>query len=272
LGVTTRTDVRLASASTLSLEALAALFTAAYEGYAIPVHFDVDGISRLVETSDLDLDAGLVALADDRPVGLCMLGIRRRDGWIGGMGVVAAYRRAGIGALLMRAVLGEARARRLGRVRLEVLQENDPARLLYEKLGFEHIRMVDVWTFDGEVPPGGGRGRLVAADVAQAFVREHRAAAEPWQRADGTLVHLDSLQGVSVDGGAAVYRAAAGRVLLLQAVASSERAATALVAALRAQGESVVALNLPSGDPCAAAIERLGGRLEVRQYEMALTL
>jgi ribosomal protein S18 acetylase RimI-like enzyme len=268
--VTTTTDVRLAPASVLSLEALAALFTAAYDGYAIPVHFDVDGVTRLVETSDLDLDAGLVALADDRPVGLCMLGIRGREGWIGGMGVVATHRRAGIGELLMRAVLGEARARQLGRVRLEVLQENDPARLLYEKLGFERIRMVDVWTLDGEVPAG--EGRPVPADVAQAFVREHRSAAEPWQRGDGTLVHLDGLQGVSVDGAAAVYRAAAGRVLLLQAVALSVGAATALVAALRAKGESVVALNLPADDPCAAAIERLGGRLDVRQYEMALAL
>jgi ribosomal protein S18 acetylase RimI-like enzyme len=268
--VTTTTDVRLAPASTLSLGALAGLFTAAYEGYAIPVHFDVDGVARLVETSDLDLDAGLVALADDRPVGLCMLGIRGREGWIGGMGVVAPHRRAGIGELLMRAVLGEARARQLGRVRLEVLRENDPARLLYEKLGFEHMRIVDVWTLDGEVTTS--EGRPVPVDVARAFVREHRSAAEPWQRDDGTLVHLDRIEGISVNGGAAVYRAAAGRVLLLQAVALNDGAATALVAALRAQGESVVALNLPSDDPCSAAIERLGGRLDVRQYEMALML
>jgi ribosomal protein S18 acetylase RimI-like enzyme len=266
----TRGSIELEPASTLSLAALATLFTAAYEGYAVPVHFDVPGVVRLVETNDLDLDAGFVALADGRPVGLCMLGIRGDEGWIGGMGVVAAHRRAGIGESLLQTVLGVARSRGLRRVRLEVLQENDPAWLLYEKLGFERLRVVDVWTHDGDMPAGDGR--TVPAEEAHAFVREHRSAEEPWQRGDGTLVHLDGLEGVSVEDGAAVYRAAAGRVVLLQAAALSESAATALVLALRARGESLLALNLPADDSCAAALERLGGRRDVRQYEMALGL
>ena len=77
-----------------------------------------------------------------------MLGIRGDEGWIGGMGVATAHRRAGIGEALMRAVLDEAQARRVRRVRLEVLEPNDAARLLYEKLGFRRVRDLEVWTLD----------------------------------------------------------------------------------------------------------------------------
>jgi ribosomal protein S18 acetylase RimI-like enzyme len=262
--------LRLEPASTLTLEGLAELFSAAYEGYFVPVHFDAEGVARMVETNDLDLDAGRVAFHEETPVGLCMLGVRGDEGWIGGMGVVAEHRREGIGEALMRAVLDEAQSRGVRRVRLEVIEQNAAARLLYEKLGFAHLRDVCVWTLDAEVPPG--EAGVVPVEEAQAFVREHRRAPEPWQRDDGTLARLDGLAGVAVDGGAAVYREAGGRVLLLQAAALDEDAATALIAALRRQGDALVVLNLPEDDPSATALERLGGRLGVRQHELALEL
>jgi GNAT superfamily N-acetyltransferase len=260
--------LRLEPASTLSLEQLAALFTDAYEGYPVSMHVDATGLARMIETSDLDLDAARIARVAGEPAGVCMLGVRGDEGWIGGMGVVPQHRREGIGEALMRAVLEEARGRGVRRVRLEVLEENDGARLLYEKLGFEHLRDVCVWTLDAE--PGEDAGREVTVAEAQEFVREHRPEPEPWQRGDGTLAHLDGLAGVSVEGGAAVYRAAGGRVLLLQAAARDEEAATALLRALQARGNAVIALNLPETDVCTGALERLGGRVDVRQHEMAL--
>lgn len=262
--------LRLEPASALALERLAALFSAAYEGYFVPVHFDPAGVARMVETNDLDLEAGRVAFRDEAPVGVCMLGLRGDEGWIGGMGVVADHRREGIGEALMHAVLDEARRRRVRRVRLEVIEQNEAARLLYEKFGFERLRDVCVWTLESEVASGPGRD--VSFEEAHAFVREHRRAPEPWQRDDQTLAHLDGLAGVAVDGGAAVYRAAAGRVFLLQAAARDDEAATALIAAQRRQGDALVVLNLPEDDPCAAALERLGGRIDVRQHELALEL
>ena len=265
-----RGTLRLEPANTLTLEALAELFTAVYEGYAVPVHFDVEGVSRLVETNDLDLEAGRVALSDHEPVGLCMLGIREDEGWIGGMGVATAHRRAGIGEALMRAVLAEARDRGVCRVRLEVLEPNDAARLLYEKLGFRTLRDVDVWTLDAEVPPAAARA--IPAAEAHDHIRQRRRAPEPWQRDDATLAHLDGVEGISVEGGTAVYRAAEGRVLLLQATALDDDTAMALLASLRSKGDVLVVLNLPDDDPCSTALRRLGGHVGVRQHEMALDL
>jgi hypothetical protein len=186
------------------------------------------------------------------------------------MGVVPERRREGIGEALMHAVLAEARDLGVRRVRLEVIEQNEAARLLYEKRGFARLRDVCVWTLDAEVAPVAARA--VPAVAAHDFVREHRRAPEPWQRDDGTLAHLDGLAGIAVASGAAVYRAAAGRVLLLQAAARDDDAATALIAALRREGNALVVLNLPENDSCATALERLGGRIDVRQHELALEL
>ena len=56
------------------------------------------------EKFDFDLDASLIAYRDGDPVGLANLAVRGQDAWIGGVGVVASARRAGVGETLMRAV------------------------------------------------------------------------------------------------------------------------------------------------------------------------
>ena len=50
------------------------------------------------------------------------------------MGVVAPHRRKGIGEATLVAALDAARAAGIERVRLEVLEQNEPARRLYERL------------------------------------------------------------------------------------------------------------------------------------------
>jgi GNAT superfamily N-acetyltransferase len=260
----------LEPASTLTSEALAALLVAGYEGYGVPMDVDAAAVVRHVGSNDIDLAASRIALGDDGPVGVCLLALRGDEAWVGGMGVVVSRRREGIGEALMHGVLAEARRHGARRVRLEVLEQNDAARLLYEKLGFVRLRDVCVWTLEAEV--GESDARDVPAEEAHAFVREHRLEPAPWQRADETLARLDDLVGVALDGGAAVYRVAGGRVLFLQAAARDEHAAIALLRALRARGTALIVLNLPETDVCAGALARLGARLDVRQHEMALDL
>ena len=83
--------VALEPASARSHAELAALFTAGYEGYYMPVAVDESAFSFMAGTWDYDLDASLVAV-DGGDVGLCMLGVRGASGWIGGVGIVAGRR------------------------------------------------------------------------------------------------------------------------------------------------------------------------------------
>lgn len=215
---------------------------------------------------DLDLDASRIAFRNGTAVGLGNLGVRGEDAWIGGVGVVAAARRSGVGETLMRALHDQARERGIQRAWLEVIVENTGAFALYEKLGYRTIRDVEVWSLPAAENDGVPAAREVPAAEAHARIRELRSAREPWQRADETVAHYDDVRGLATDDGAVVFRVG-GAVQLLQLAGETEP----LLTALRELG-SVSVLNLPEDDPAAAALRSLGANVVVRQHEMLLEL
>jgi ribosomal protein S18 acetylase RimI-like enzyme len=268
--------ISVAPAASLDADRLAALFTAAYAGYWFPIELDAAGLERIVRTSDLDLDASRVAAAAGDPVGVAMLGVRGDAGWIGGMGVLPDLRRRGIGELLLGEVLDAARGLGLQRVTLEVLEQNEGARRLYDRIGFSPTRLLDIWTLPGGQAGDAGRARAVDVDEALRRIRAARAAPEPWQRADETLAHLRNLDSATkalvTDDGAAVYRVTDGQASVVQLAAATTRTARDLIATVAAGATRVTFLNVPSDDPAVAAFEELGGTLASRQIELAFEL
>jgi GNAT superfamily N-acetyltransferase len=254
-------SVQLRPARSLSVGERAELFTAAYEGYVVPMHIDEAALAWMQEKFDFDLDASRVAYRDGEPVGLANLAVRERDAWIGGVGVVASGRRAGVGEALMHAVHEEARSLGVERVWLEVIDSNAGARVLYNKLGYEVVQDVEVWTLPGA--EGEHAGREVPAAEAKAQLPERH---EPWQRADGTLANYDDVRGLVTDTGAMLFceRSSAQ----LQQYAGEPEP---LLQALRTFGD-VYVLNLPADDPGAAVLRELGGSVVLRQHEMLLEL
>ncbi|HET9115486.1 MAG TPA: GNAT family N-acetyltransferase [Gaiellaceae bacterium] len=253
------------SARSLPPAERAELFNAAYEGYHVPFHVDVATLEFMDDAFDLDLDASRIAFRDGDPVGLGNLGVRGEDAWIGGVGVVTAARRSGVGEALMQALHEQARERGVRRVWLEVIVENSGAFALYEKLGYRTIRDLEVWSLpaadEADLPM-----REVPVAEAQARVRELGSAREPWQRADETIANYGDALGLATDEGAALYRTG-GAVQLLQVAGDAEP----LLRFLRGLG-SVSVLNLPEDDPAAAALRSLGAAVAVRQHEMLLEL
>jgi ribosomal protein S18 acetylase RimI-like enzyme len=259
--------LELRLAGTLGTERLAGLFTAGYEDYYTSVQIDAAALRFITRAWDLDLDASRVVLRDGEPVGLCMLGLRGDEAWIGGLGVVVGERRGGIGARLMEAVLEEAGARNVREVRLEVIVENVRAIPLYERLGFERTRGLELWLLAGAPGPV----HEIAVEEAHAQVRALRREREPWQRDDRTIANLDDLSGLGADGGAAVVRVSNGRVSILQ-LAGDVGALRSLLASARALGDPIVLLNLPEGHAAGPVLAEVGGRLDIVQHEMALAL
>jgi GNAT superfamily N-acetyltransferase len=235
--------VNLVPASTLSFAELAELFTRGYEGYYVPMQVDAATMQFMVETWDIDLEKSRVAPG----VGVANLGVRGDRSWIGGIGVVPESRRSGIGRLLMEALLAEAPPT----VTLEVLEQNEPAIRLYESLGFERTRVLEVWSVP-ETP-------LVEARAAEPAPLGQ--AGLPWQRADESLP--PGYERLEVDGGAMLVRGSS----VLQLQADDEDAAVALLS----RGTQMSYVNVPEGDVASGALRRLGGNLALRQLEMALT-
>jgi ribosomal protein S18 acetylase RimI-like enzyme len=263
-------SVALEPASGRSHSELAALFTAAYEGYFMPVTVDETAFSFMAATWDYDLAASRVALDGEEPVGICNLGVRGEEGWIGGVGVVARRRGEGIGRRLMRAVEDEARARGLRRIWLEVLVQNEPAIALYEQLGYEHVRELEVWSLGDVVAVSNYLPAPVTA--VHERIRRERTGREPWQRADETVANLEHVEGLESEQGAVLFRRTGERASLLQGVAADEAAARDLLQAFPAEATSLQWLNGPEGNPFNAALESLGGTRTARQHELVLEL
>ena len=78
-------SLELRSARTLSVGERAELFTAAYEGYVVPMRIDEASLAWMEEKFDFDLDASRIAYREGEPVGLANLAVRGRDAWIGGV-------------------------------------------------------------------------------------------------------------------------------------------------------------------------------------------
>jgi ribosomal protein S18 acetylase RimI-like enzyme len=229
-------------ADCFSLAELAALMTAGYEGYSIPVHVDEEGLRRSYAAWDIDPSRSRVA----EGVGLCHLGVRGDRGWIGGLGVVPAARRRGVGRALMEAVLAVAPPT----VDLEVIEGNDAAKRLYDDLGFVTTRMLEVWSLPA-VPE-------VEARVAEPAPLRQRDL--PWQRADESLPA--DYERLEVAGGAILLRGST----VLQLTADDEDVAAALLS----RGKQLNYVNVPEGDVAIGALARLGGTRTLRQFEMRL--
>jgi ribosomal protein S18 acetylase RimI-like enzyme len=260
-------ELALHSAGDLTDEALADLFTASYEGYLVPFVVDAQAVGFLRDTYDLDREASRIAVRDGERVGFANLGLRGREAWIGGLGVVPGERRRGTGRALMDAVHEAARARGVQRVWLEVIVENRQAITLYEELGYELVRDLEVWS----LPGADGDPAEVDPTEAHAWIRGHRTARDPWQRDDASLAKLTDRRGLLVDGAAAVVRVAGGRVGVVQIEGQSDPLGKILAGA-RSLGETLAVLNLPIGHPAGAALAELGGRVDIRQHEMVLAL
>jgi ribosomal protein S18 acetylase RimI-like enzyme len=272
--------VELVPAESLDLDTLTELFNAGYSDYLVPLRLDPPGLEYTIAICDIDLAASRVAVEDGEPASFAFLALRGDEGWIGGMGTTPARRRRGLGKAALEAVLAGARDRGAASVRLEVIEQNRPARRLYEKLGFARVRDLGVWILDSAAPRV-TKAQPASFDDAHAWIRANRREPEPWQRADETLAHMRA-RGLEVhsltveqDGettGALVYQVGQGPPGIAQLAARDEQAAANLLVAVAAHGDGLRFVNLPAGDPAESALNLLRARRQIGQRELRLTL
>lgn len=215
----TRLGLEVMSASSFSLDALAGLFNRGFAGYLFPVKFSTEALSHRIRTEDVDLHASKIGLAEGEPSGFAFVARRGCRSRLAAMGVVEEARCLGLGRLLLRAIVGDAKDRQCGgdrEMRLEVFEDNGAARRLYEGEGFQIRRRLV--------------GRTLRAPVAQPASLElhdtplwnhlgcEGAMDLPWQLEPETLAVLGAPARVaSLDGKAwALIYGTAHNMLLLR--------------------------------------------------------
>jgi ribosomal protein S18 acetylase RimI-like enzyme len=271
--------MRLVRASELPEHALVDPFNAGYSDYLLPMRLSTAAFAEHVAANDIDLECSRV-VCDDQPAALALIARRDDAGWVGGMATVPEYRRRGLGADALTAGLAALADRGASVAWLEVIDQNRRALALYEKLGFEVVRDLVVWSLPARATDSTA-SRTIDASSAHAWIRANRPAREPWQRADESVAAIaargGALRGVAVDrdgqaAGTALLRDDAPAVEALQVVAVDEQAAAELLLAAAVAGRELRFRNVPDDAPGSRALERLGARRIATQHEMRLTL
>lgn len=118
------------------LETLADLFQRCFEGYLVDLRMTADMLGEFVRIDHIDLLASRIAREREQDAALALIARRGSRARVAAMGVVAASRRQGVGRWLLERLIGESEERGDRSLQLEVIEQNLPAKALYERLGF----------------------------------------------------------------------------------------------------------------------------------------
>ena len=273
-------DFSFGTLANLDLADVTSSFNLVYEEYLIPARVDETWISAHLLQNDIDLTHSTLVTdgASGEVVGLAILGVRERRGWIGGFGIAPAYRGRGVSHALMERAIADARAAGVRDLVLEVLQPNHAAIRTYERAGFERTRELRIYERSGGDRHTNSADQPVRHDPSELLaMRDHFDVPRPsWQREAPSLCRMEGLEGVSLDDGSAWAIVTRGndRLRIFDIVARDIVSATRLLVAL--DGETrcarAVIVNEPSSSPVIPALAATGWSEAMHQWEMARRL
>jgi GNAT superfamily N-acetyltransferase len=274
------TEFSFTSASALSLEGLADLFTRSFAEYFYPGITSPLTLARRVASENIDLLRSVVLRVNGDPAGVALLARRGERSWCGGFGVTLPYRGKGYALPLAQALIEEAREADATRFSLEALTRNERALKVYQRAGLSITRRLLIlsWRPDDIWEPG-QVDALEAAEPSQ-LVLEHFAAMHPapaaWQREPASLLALSELRGLALrERGATlgyVIVQGEGALRIQDFAARDEPAAARLIAALQARAGGITSVNEPAESPLTPAFLRAGFVVADEQHELTMEL
>jgi ribosomal protein S18 acetylase RimI-like enzyme len=273
-------------------------FLAAFSDYHVPMAISRPALAQLVTSRGLDPQLSRVATLGEEIVAFWLTGTEPDHHLATDIatGVAPEHRRSGLAGRLWADIAPALAAAGFTRCSLEVIQENQRAIALYERLGFVSRRSLAVYVLPADLPhappPAGytiqpepsfdlgiaapwwdwepawpGRRRVVERAGDDAVLLVARRTETPTDRAATPV------------GYAAVLYSASNLAQLAVAPAARRlglgRALLAAAAHALPSGTPLRMLNVPvepAAEPTAALLRSAGGEVRVRQFEMIHTL
>ncbi len=269
-------------ASSVSLDGLAAAFNAGFAGYFYPPQMTVEILARRVRMEHLDLQSSLLVDAEEKFVGLALLGLRGREGWCGGFGIAPEFRGRGFAHQVMAEFVARARGCGVKKLRLEVLTRNTPAICLYEHAGMRVTRdlLILERKRDSELSATNRLQELKEAgpeDLLRHFERLH-GWPMAWQRDFPSLLSADGLHGVYLgdrgapDAYALLVTRPDGITQVIDLGAADEEHADMLSAGIAQRCGALRVVNEPEESLFIDALMAHGFTEQERQHEMVCEL
>jgi len=275
----------LKTASNFTVQALTDIYNQTREDYIVPMPMNRAKMQEYITCYDVDLTQSVVVMADDRPLGLAMLGVRGDQTWITRLGVTPAGRQKGVGRGLMDGLLENSRRLGSNRVILEVIKNNTPAQQLFESYGFQTTRELLVIRRP-PAPTNMLAGHTLYIEVVghqEALnLLKQRTDTPSWVTANQSLAHVANLSALVADipgigRGWLVYQSSlfqVTRLVLELAVGASIDVAASLLQHLhwRHSVQDTAVENLPIQNEMWPVFKRLGYLISFTRIEMVLEL
>jgi len=162
----------------------------AFEGYVIPVNFNLTQLLTMFRRDSIDLTSSRILLANGQPAGVALIARRGWSSRLAAMGIAKEFRGKGIGTWFMEKLIEEAHERNDHEMVLEVIEQNEPAVRLYKKLGFQTIRrLIGLIYKNGMEVPKIGLEEMDLREMGK-LVTLHGQPDLPWQLSGESVAAL----------------------------------------------------------------------------------
>lgn len=265
-------------ASHFSIEELTEIYNRSRKGYLVPMQLTPEGLAGYIHHYDLFLKHSFVALVNDEPAGLIMLGLRDNRSWVTRLGVINQARGSGVGRALVEKLLEESDQLEIPLNILEVIIGNDPAHRLFLGTGFKPVRKLLILQRPA--------GKMAASESPiKILSREEifecldsRQGRQPWTNETETYRHVEHLHGFSLlmkngERPWMAYQASDGKLSRLTYQPGEDDlvgSMTALLQYLHHQYPEfeTTTENIPIDDPALPAFSALGHSIAFQRIEM----
>ena len=286
-GMTTH-NIIIQPAASVPRQAYVAALNESFKNYFVPLHFSEDAFLMLIEQETIWMESSAAAVDAGRVVGVGMLAVRGKSGWIGGMGVIPEYRRQGLARRMMQFLLEQSKSLDLERVRLEVITQNTGAYTLYQSLGFETARELHILSREVAKLPEAYTTPPTGVSISEEnpanllnIISVLPSAPHPWQRSMVKLKEIAlNLKGIAAVGekgetlGLCLYGGQYSQIGIVDLLAVSPQIGGALLSHLqKTQPEARMSyVNVGEDDPLLSLFKEVGFKTNLSQYEMFYTI
>jgi len=132
--------MELLPASQFTFEELTEAYNHTRVDYLVPMPMNVARLREYARVYNVDMESSCVVVDGHTMLGLGMLGVREKRGWITRLGVLPSGRRQGIGTTITARLLEQAASKQADTIWLEVIKGNEPAYNLFRNFGFQETR------------------------------------------------------------------------------------------------------------------------------------
>src|SRR6266498_866574 len=184
-------DFDIKTASDYPNPDLVEILNRGFEGYFVPIAFDVTAFLNMLRKDGIDLGISRVLLADGGPTGIALLARRGWTSRLAAMGIAPEFRGRSAGSWFMERLINEACERGEHEMVLEVIEQNEPAVHLYEKCGFQIVRKLISFIRKDAVEDE--PHKLYEMDLREAgrLISQYGLSDLPWQLSGETIAQLN---------------------------------------------------------------------------------